>query len=186
MKLYIHAATTPYEYNQKQTQVGSPLKTLKGSRIARSSKYGVGKEIGGSIYVHKNYAKDVVPNSILRKAIDILNEFHSGFKYNCIRYTPATGQVSFQESPDFDTAREPIVGDYITVDTRDGSVRTGHSDYIWHHKWTFVTNSYDQFDVAEAWNWSKRWLSVLEEPSDGNGIARWNAQLDKYNLPHDE
>ena len=35
-----------FDYNQKQEAVGSTLKTLKGSAIKRSTKYGVGKEIG--------------------------------------------------------------------------------------------------------------------------------------------
>ena len=42
-------------YNQSQTEIGHPLKTLKGSVVKRSSKFGVGKEIGGQIYAHKNY-----------------------------------------------------------------------------------------------------------------------------------
>ena len=35
-----------FDYNQKQEAVGSTLKTLKGSAIKRSTKYGVGKESG--------------------------------------------------------------------------------------------------------------------------------------------
>ena len=83
MKKYISTATTPYEYNQKQTEIGSPLKTLKGSRIARS-KHGVGKEIGGSIYVHKKYADKVIPNNVLLPAKITLKEKYPNFKYNCI------------------------------------------------------------------------------------------------------
>ena len=33
-----------FDYNQKQETVGSTLKTMKGSAIKRSTKYGVGKE----------------------------------------------------------------------------------------------------------------------------------------------
>ena len=50
----VNCATSPYTYNQSQTEIGHTLKTLKGSRIGRS-KYGVGKSIGGSIYVYKDY-----------------------------------------------------------------------------------------------------------------------------------
>ena len=52
-KRKVNCATSPYEYNQSQTETGHPLKTLKGSRVGRS-KYGVGKSIGGSIYVYKD------------------------------------------------------------------------------------------------------------------------------------
>lgn len=177
----INSASTPYDYNQKQHDVGSPLKTLRGSRIARS-KLGVGKEIGGSIYVHKQYADKVVPEHVLKHAENILHEKYPDFQYNCIKYDTKSNSISFQEVPNFDTAREPEVGDYVIVKP-DGTTKVGHSDYIFHHKWLWCLNDYTGFDVADSWNWSKQWLSVLEEPSDGNGIARWNRQLDMYGLP---
>lgn len=183
MKLYIRSATSPADYNAAQKTVGGTLKTMKGSAIKRS-KYGVGKEIGGDIYLHKQYALDVVPEDILDDAKTMLAEYDPSFRYNCIRYSPKTGAVSFQEAPDFDTAREPVVGDYITV-FPDGTIKTGHSNYIWHHKWLWVKNDYKGFDVQESWEWSKKWLSVLQEPSDGNGIARWDSQLKRYGLPLD-
>ena len=184
MKRYIRSAITPEEYNNRQSEVGSTLKTYKGSAIKRSSKYGVGKEIGGDIYFHKDYAEDIVPEDILTAAERVLEEEFPGFEYNCMRYSPKTGAISFQESPDFDTAREPIVGDYVTV-FPDGTVKTGHSNYIWHHKWLFVKNDYPNFNVVDSWEWSREWLNTLQETSDGNGIGRWNAQLERYGLPLD-
>lgn len=174
MKLYIRSSQS----------VGSPLKTLKGSRIARS-KYGVGKEIGGSIYVHKQYADEVVPEDILDEAESVLESDYPDFEYNCIKWNKNRNSISFQEVPDFDTAREPKVGDYVIVYLDTGATKPGHSEYIYHHKWTFVKNNYTGFDVEDSWNWSKQWLSVLQEPSDGNGIARWNSQLDRYGLPQE-
>ena len=174
-----------FDYNQKQKTVGSALKTLKGSAIKRSTKFGVGKEIGGEIYFHKDYAEDILPDEVLAQAQQLLEEEQPGFEYNCLKYNPKTGVVAFQEAPDFDTAREPVVGDYVSANTNTGVVKTGHSNYIWHHKWNWVKNDYSGFDVAESWNWSKQWLSTLTEVSDGNGIERWNAQLDKFGLPHD-
>lgn len=183
MKRYIRCAVAPDEYNNRQIQTGSPLKTYKGSAIKRS-KYGVGKEIGGDIYLHKMYADEVVPGDVLDNAEQLLSEYDPAFEYNCIRYSPKTGAISFQEAPDFDTAREPVVGDYITV-FPDGAIKTGHSNYIWHHKWNWVRNDYPGFDVDESWEWSRTWLNTLQETSDGNGIGRWNAQLDRYGLPRD-
>lgn len=181
MKRYIRSATTPYDYNQNQTVVGSPLKTLKGSRIARSSKYGVGKEIGGEIYFYKDYMDEIVPDDVIENALATLEQSYPDFEYNTIKYNPKTEVIAFQECPDFDTAREPKVGDYIIV-RPDGSTKPGHSEYIFHHKWLFVDNLYSGFDVAESWNWSKKWLSTLTEPSDGNGIQRWKAQLKRFGL----
>ena len=181
---YIRAALTPQEYNDKQTEVGSTLKTYRGSPIKRSSRYGIGKEIGGDIYFHKLYAPKIVPAEILENAEQVLADNYPEYDYNCIRYSPKTDAVSFQESPDFDTAREPIVGDYITV-LPDGTIKTGSSKYIFHHKWLWVDNDYPGFNVEDAWEWSRQWLNTLQETSDGNGIGRWNAQLDRYGLPHD-
>lgn len=181
MKIYIKCAKSPLEYNQNQSAVGSTLKTLKGSAIKRS-KYGVGKEIGGQIYFQKDYWDMVIPQDEYEEAIDMLEEVYPDFEYNCLRYDPKKRQISFQEAPDFDTAREPIVGDYITVDLINGKVSKGHSNYIWHHKWLWVTNDYTGFNVAESWNWSREWLSVLTEPADGNGASRWVAQLERFGL----
>lgn len=178
----IIAATSPEEYNMKQNEVGSPLKTLEGSVIKRS-KYGVGKSIGGSIYLHRLYHSDVIPDEDYDEAVQILEG--AGYDendFNCIRWDPKVNSISFQEAPDFDTAREPVVGDYITVDYATGKIKKGHSDYIWHHRWLWVRNDYTGFDVQESWEWSKRWLSILTEPSDGNGIERWRAQLRKFGL----
>ena len=166
-------------YNQKQIKVGSSLKTLNGSIIKRS-KFGVGKQMLNAIYVHKNYATDIIPITILQKAKLILKEQYPNFEYNCIKYNDNI--ITFQEAPNFDTEREPKVGNYITVNLNNNIIKIGYSNYIWHHKWEWVKNDYTGFNVEESWNWSKKWLSVLQEPADGNGIDRWNAQLIKYGL----
>lgn len=159
------------------------VKTEKGTRICRS-KYGVGKQMVGCIYVHRQYAHKVVPIEILLNAESVLAEKYPNFKYNCIKYDQLTQVVSFQEAPDFDTAREPVVGDYISVspDLHNPKTRKGHSDYIWHHKWLWVMDDYEGFDVESSFQWSQKWLSVLTETADGNGIDRWKAQLKRFGL----
>lgn len=178
----ILSATSPIEYNEKQTQVGSPLKTLKGS-IVKRSKYGVGKQMGPSIYLHRSYHSDVIPNGDYNTAIEILEDHgYNESDFNCIRWDPQKTSISFQEAPDFDTAREPTVGDYVTVDYATGKIKTGHSDYVWHHRWLWVQNDYTGFDVRKSWEWSKKWMSTLTETADGNGLARWKAQLERFGL----
>lgn len=158
-------------------------KTLKGSPIKRS-KYGVGKLIGGQIYLHKDYALDVIPKDVWEKALKVLANTNSDFEYNCVMYDAKTGNVRFDEAPDFDTAREPVVGNTLTVKP-DGTTKAGYSKYIWHHKWIWVKNDYQGFDVNESKAWSQKWLGILTETADGNGIERWNAQLDRFGLEHD-
>lgn len=177
-------ADTNNTQNAKASQ-GMPdsYKTLKGSPIKRS-KYGVGKLIGGQIYLHKDYALDVIPKDVWEKALKVLADTNSDFKYNCVMYDAKTGNVRFDEAPDFDTAREPVVGNTLTVKP-DGTTKAGYSKYIWHHKWIWVKNDYQGFDVNESKAWSQKWLGILTETADGNGIERWNAQLDRFGLEHD-
>ena len=159
------------------------LKTKKGSRIQRS-KYGVGKLIGGDFYCHKDYALDIIPESDYNLAIDILEQNNFVLDdFNCVKYSPNKAQITFQEAPDFDDAREPKVGTYVVVNINDGNIKTGYSNAIWHHKWLWVKDDYAGFDVQDSYNWSKQWLSELDEPADGISISRWNTQLTKYNLP---
>lgn len=155
-------------------------RTRKGTRIARS-KFGVGKIMCYCIYVHKQYAQKVIPPEILSNAEAVLMQKYPKHRYNCLKYDMNTRVVSFQESPDFDTAREPIVGDYVAV-FPDGRTRKGHSDYVFHHKWLWVEDDYEGFDVESSFQWSQKWLSVLTETADGNGIQRWNNQLKRFGL----
>lgn len=153
----------------------SPLKTLKGSVIKRSSKYGVGKEIGGQIYFHKNYVDDICPN-LYELAKDILEEEYPDFKYNCLMYDkkkPDT--LRFDEAPDFDSAREPMPGTMLSVDTSNGKIIKRYSPQIWHHKWLWVKDDYKGFDVEESYEWSKKWLEKISSPS--GYIDKWKAEL---------
>lgn len=181
----INEDNSNYNYNISQLSVGSALKTLNGSWIRRFKKYDVGKYIKDCLYVHKQYAPDVIPSNVWTTALDILHQVAPNFEYNCIRYGLKTQSVCFQEAPDFDYAREPVVGDYITVDTNKGVAKKGHSNSIWHHKWLWVKNDYSGFDVRRSWLWSKKWLSALTEPSAGQSLNQWNMQLDRFELPHD-
>ena len=191
-----------YDFNQKQTEVGSQLKTLQGTPIKRY-KGGVGKYVQPQLYVHKDYAAQVIPEETLSKAESVLQEKYPDFDYNTLMYDTKTEAVRFDEAPDFDTAREPIAGNMVTV-YPDGRTKTGYSDAIWHHKWQWVGDDYDGFDVADSWNWSKQWLSAIR-PVDvsehkfnssfsqrgiangtGHGTTNWNEQLDYFGLPHDK
>ena len=161
-----------------------PLKTIKGSRIWYS-KLGVGKQVGNKIYVHKDYASDIVPTDILQNAQNILQKYEPGASFNCICYDLNNPNViRFDEAPKFDTDREPYPGIMWTVDTSridegERCYRVSHSYAIWHHKWLWVKQDYQGFDVNESYEWSKHWLSKLPEVASGY-CYEWNEQLKKY------
>jgi 2-polyprenyl-3-methyl-5-hydroxy-6-metoxy-1,4-benzoquinol methylase len=185
-------------FNERQTETGSALVTLKGSTISRGGtlagvRYSVGKVIGGRLYIHKSYADyigetDPKFRETFENAKKALQAEYPDFEYNCINYHPASGEVQFQEAPDFDTAREPVVGMQINVQT-DGTVTEANRgkpfQQIWHHKWQWVGNDYKGFNVRQSWEWSKQWLSTILGASKGGSMRAWNEQLAENGLPED-
>lgn len=125
--------------------------------MARSKKYGVGKEIGGAVYLHRQY------ESLLGEAVaNAKTHLPDDFDYTVVKYSEKTGLVSFIASPNFDTAPEPTVGDSIAV-TPDGRVsrRKQLADpYIYHHKWLFVADDYEGFGVSESKRRSLAWMAL--------------------------
>lgn len=130
------------------------LKTLNGSAIKRSPKHGVGKMMGGALYVHANY-ENVLPD--ISQFKEILEQQYPDFKYNIIKYSP--NAVSFLYSPDFDSANEPVISEYVTVKS-DGNTKRGRTKTIYHHKWLFVGDDYTGFDVDAAFERSRAWLQI--------------------------
>ncbi len=61
------------------------------SRVGRNTQYGVGKDMMGQVYFHKNYAEDVVPSDLLAQARAIAED--RGFDYNTMMYDPKSGVV---------------------------------------------------------------------------------------------
>ena len=163
-----------------------PLKTLNGSRIWYD-KRGVGKRVGSKIYMHKNYALDIVPTDVMCAAQNILSLYEPGATYNCICYDLKNPNiVRFDEAPKFNTDREPYPGimwtvDVSRIDEGERCYRVGYSDAIWHHKWLWVKEEYEGFDVNTSYEWSKRWLNALPEVASGYR-HKWEEQLKKYNL----
>lgn len=157
------------------------LHTKRGSAIARY-KNNVGKRVGPQIYVHKYYADEVIPKAIWTKANDILTRSYPDFAFNTVVFNVKAKVVRFDQAPDFDTAREPHVGNYIMVYV-DGSrpPRVGYSDSIWHHKWLWVKDDYKGFDVDKSKEWSRIWLSKLDEPAKGRDML-WKSQLRNVGL----
>lgn len=159
------------------------LRTNRGS-IIRRFKNNVGKKVGNALYVHKLYADEVIPKNILQRAEHILTRSNPNFAYNSIMFDPQRGIIRFDEAPDFDTASEPTVGNYITVFLNRGNTsppQKGHSDSIWHHKWLWVKDDYTGFDVNKSKEWSRQWLSKLNEPSKGSKL-HWQSQLKNVGL----
>ncbi len=159
-----------------------PLKTLKGSRIWHS-KFGVGKQVGTKIYVVKGAHCGIIPASIYNKAVNIL--MYKGVDpsvFNTLCYDFNKPHiVRFDTCEGFCVEREPVVGQMVFVDTESGEIWNKYNTQIYHHKWTFVPEDYEGFDVRESYEWSKLWLSKVAEVASGYK-HKWIDQLKKYNV----
>jgi len=163
----------------KDTKV---LKTEKGSVVKRYPKLGVGKPMGGAVYIHKYY-ENLLPDAFNHYKEILSNQFPD-YEYNIVKF--GKDGASFLYSPDFDTAEEPVVESYVTVKS-DGFAKPGKSKTIYHHKWLFVKDDYPGFDVDKSFERSKAWLQIPSIPFSkiGQNKEYWNGflQQNKDHLP---
>jgi len=118
-----------------------------------------GKKVGTKIYIHRQYENLIVTPDKLKYARWAARR-HLKEEYTCIRYDTKTKAIAFQVSPDFDTADEPIVGMTVTVygSYERCTVTNQKKDpQIWHHKWMWVADDYEGFDVEASKARSKLW-----------------------------
>lgn len=123
----------------------------------RSLRYGVGKEIAGKVYVHRDYA--------FRLGSDVAaaaSRLPDDYEYDVVKYDTRSGTVSFISSPDFDAAEEPTVGESIAVSLGAAIQRRSQlaDPHVYHHKWLFVADDYAGFDVSASKRRSEAWLAL--------------------------
>jgi hypothetical protein len=124
----------------------------------RSRRHGVGKEIGGVVYVHRSYE-----HALGRAVATAKQHLPRDFDYTLVKWDQRSGSVSFIHSPDFDASPEPVVGDaWLVSASGKATFRRRLADpYIYHHKWLMVTDDYRGFDVEASKSRSAMWM-VLE------------------------
>lgn len=136
----------------------------------------IGKLIGGSLYVHRNYVSQAIAQNFPGKkgepveelylnALDAVQNTHPKHKYVIVKLSPANRSVSFIASPDFDKASEPTVGDSYVF--RDGVIRLtkqAADPWVYHGKHLMVGPDYKGFKVAEEVEWFDFWNENLKMP----------------------
>lgn len=123
----------------------------------RCARFGVGKEIGGAVYVHRLY-ESLLPEAVLKAKTAI----PPTFIYAVVKYVMSDETVSFIQSDNFDLSEEPVVGEAYTV-KYDGAVvfrKKAADPWIYHHKWLFVADNYQGFDVEASKARSRQWLTL--------------------------
>lgn len=146
------------------------------------------KKIGGAIYIHRSNVDELTLEQLdlvwdrWKKLADTDYPCNS---FEVIKIKNDT--VSFIVCEGWDSLREPIVGNAYNVKA-DGSVKLTKkrekNPQIYHHKWMFVSEDYEGFDVEESKEWSKKWLSVVPKglSSSLGSINNWKKFLSDYNL----
>lgn len=127
--------------------------------LRRTTKFGgIGKSIGGNIYIHRRYQQTLPKMELTAHTMYLSPDS----PYCVVKYNTREGTFSFIESDDFDTAPEPQVG-YVSL------VRIGYHtvvkiikprSQIYHHKWQFVADDYNGFDVMESKLRSLSWVGL--------------------------
>ena len=126
----------------------------------RDRKYGIGKRMGKSVYVHSS-AIGVLPE-IVRKRIMRAEMSNNLFDWTVIKYNESNENISLIESVDWDDADEPTVGQVLILKHDGGRklIKPSKDPWIYHHKWLFVADDYDGFDVRQSIDRSLQWMSI--------------------------
>ncbi len=139
---------------------------------SRCKKYSVGKDIGGAVYVHRKY-EALLPDLVKIASKHLPTEFD----YKVVKFVEKESCVSFILCPEFDWADEPVVGDIVRIDVNGSKrfFRQQADPFIYHHKWLFVMDDYEGFDVEKSKSRSISWLGL--EGIDTTRIGRRNYWL---------
>ena len=124
----------------------------------RSRRYGVGKEIGYAVYLHREYEDRLGVTVEWAK-----RHLPEHYDYTVVKLNQRNDSVSFIRCPHFDSEHEPAIDAIIVVSANGTAQRrnTPADQYIYHHKWLFVDDDYRGFDVEESKVRSKHWTSLI-------------------------
>ena len=138
-----------------------------------------GKKVGSCIYVHRQYEDEVIPEDILDNAKEMLKYKAHAFSYRCVKWDKKTNNITFQWSYMFNHWSEPTVDECYLVKA-DGTNRIlpqRKDPQIWHHKWLWVADDYEGFNVEESKARSKLWEPHVtkEEKRKIGSLSFWDS-----------
>ena len=116
----------------------------------------VGKRVGNNLYIHISATNTLTNEEISLVYQKICLELNY-FDYNILKINTKENKVSFINSLDWDIVSEPEVGDCYSVNEKNEIKFIKSKGQIYHHKWQFVQEDYEYFDVAESKRWSETW-----------------------------
>lgn len=162
-----------------------PFKNVKGSVIKRGGtiaghSYKIGKVIGGKVYMHIDYI-DTLPDPEQAKIALTASKLSNA---KCLSFDPKIAVYMFSEAPLFDKATEPAPRKSVKVEMSGKKVQKIYPlkdiKQVWHHKWQWVDDNYNGFDVKASYEWSKTWAAKISNPS--GSLTVWKKQLSDAGL----
>lgn len=163
---------------------------LKDLKLKKYSKYGIGKNMGSQVWVHKNYVTKIMTEKEFK---EFSSYFPNDFDYEIIRWEEKKNEIAFIECKDFNESNEPIVGRVQRIQKIDTDYiihkeTKPHKDpAIYHHKWMFVEDDYKGFNTLESKKRSVQWKSILgvnkEVSSKIGKKSYWDQWLKLNGLP---
>lgn len=149
-------------------------------KLPKRASGGVGKEIGGNTYVHRKYCLNQWAPIFIPAVTKQANVRHFS-RFNIVKFGRDGKIVSVIDSPDFDTADEPIVKSVLLVKT--GKIINYNPPYwIYHHKWMMVGDDYEGFDVQASKNRSLAWMSKCMDFSRIGRQDVWQEFLKRHGI----
>lgn len=155
------------------------------------------KKVKNNFYVHKSNINELLPQvgEEFREKVRLTLMYFDikGIDYEVVKYNADNQTLSLIESPDWDTAMEPEVGDSWLVDlyhtpnkiSKKNKRRT--NPQIYHSKELFVADDYTGFDVVAAKQRTRQWKPVAKGLGTKIGNKLFWIELMKENgLPYDE
>ena len=137
----------------------------------------VGKDMYKFVYIHRDYINLAFPE---------LTEFLAHFnhiKYNIVKLRKNRSEIFLVDCVDFDYADEPTVGTVTRINMKTGEIiSTQKIDYlVYHHKWLWVADDYEGFDVQEAKERSERILKARLDSHPIGHIKYWQQMIALHN-----
>ena len=149
------------------------------------------KRIGSTLYVHKSNIQellDMLPDDEYKTKIIRLYDFRKQtgtLPYEVIKYDTKQHKLSFIDSPDWNTANEPIIGESVCWNFDKGSqtFRCGGTT-VYHSKELFVSDDYKDFDIKKAKERTKIWQSLVtkEEKKLIGNKKYWTEFCEKHGI----
>ena len=140
------------------------------------------KQVGDTVYVHKSNVRELPDwaNARYTHAVNYINNW----EWDIVSVNK--NKISFVHCPEFNSIFEPTVGDRLTLEFNEGSMRvikaSTKNPQIYHRRHLFVSPDYTGFNVQEDIERVKSWEQHNPETNKMGRRLWWEQFLETHNL----